>query len=272
MSIQAINWALEQPGSPTQKHVLLVLANYANESGESFPSTDTLCAATGLSNRCVRQARYDLIEAGLIEKSTTYTRNGVRLVMAGDAVNVAALSSKVAPDARKEAAPATSEKVAPAASYVAAPASKVAADAAPHNHHLTTNNHHTPYSPPKASKPRPKPKQEFALPDWVPVEAWNGWLEMRRSMKKPATVRAMEIAVKRLAAFKAQGHDPSDILETSTLNNWQGLFAPKSQRPHGQQAAPRMSESERNRNIIFEEMRAQYRSQDHANSERIIFQ
>ena len=39
MSVQAITWALDYAaGSVTEKVILLVLANYANEFGISWPS------------------------------------------------------------------------------------------------------------------------------------------------------------------------------------------------------------------------------------------
>ena len=43
MSVQAITWALDYAaGSVTEKVILLVLANYANEYGVSWPSQKTL--------------------------------------------------------------------------------------------------------------------------------------------------------------------------------------------------------------------------------------
>ena len=47
MSVQAITWALDySAGSVTEKVILLVLANYANEFGVSWPSQKTLAIAT----------------------------------------------------------------------------------------------------------------------------------------------------------------------------------------------------------------------------------
>lgn len=68
---------------------------------------------------------------------------------------------------------------------------------------------------------------DFILPDWIPADAWNGFLEMRKRIKKPLTDRAMTLAVGTLERLRAQGQDPAAVLDQSTLNTWQGLFAVK---------------------------------------------
>lgn len=64
MSIQAMAWAIEQAPvtDATARHVLLCLANYADQDGRAaFPSVGRLCEDTGLSSRTVR-AKLDLLE------------------------------------------------------------------------------------------------------------------------------------------------------------------------------------------------------------------
>ena len=63
------------------------------------------------------------------------------------------------------------------------------------------------------------------LPNWLPLDSWNGWLEMRRAMKRvPLTERAQQIALKQLAVWHEQGYDVEYILDESTLRGWRGLF------------------------------------------------
>lgn len=63
------------------------------------------------------------------------------------------------------------------------------------------------------------------IPHWLPADAWNGWLEMRRAMKRvPLTERAQQIALKQLAEYHAQGYDVAAILDESTMRGWRGLF------------------------------------------------
>src|SRR6266705_1905740 len=65
------------------------------------------------------------------------------------------------------------------------------------------------------------------LPDWIPKEAWDGWVEMRSRIKKPLTKRAIGMAISKLWDFKNRGYDIAKILDASTFNCWQGLFEPK---------------------------------------------
>jgi hypothetical protein len=68
MSIRAIDWALRQEiKSPTDKFVLVILANYVGDTGLAFPSTETISRITGLSGRSVIRALDRLVEQRWIE-------------------------------------------------------------------------------------------------------------------------------------------------------------------------------------------------------------
>lgn len=67
-----------------------------------------------------------------------------------------------------------------------------------------------------------------ALPDWLPRDAWDAWLEVRPKVKAPNTPRALQLAIAELDRLRGQGYDPKAVLEQSTLRGWRGLFAPKS--------------------------------------------
>jgi len=75
------------------------------------------------------------------------------------------------------------------------------------------------------------------LPDWIPADAWAGYVEMRKKQKKPLTDRATELVIKKLDEFRIKGHDVGAILDRSTENSWQGVFEPdrKSQGKNGVQ-------------------------------------
>ena len=68
------------------------------------------------------------------------------------------------------------------------------------------------------------------LPDWVPSEAWAGYVEMRKKIRKPMTDRAITLAVNTLDKLRLDGNDPGVVLDQSTLNAWQGLFAVRVER------------------------------------------
>lgn len=69
-----------------------------------------------------------------------------------------------------------------------------------------------------------------ALPDWVPADAWAGYIEMRKKIKKPMTDRATVLAVGVLIKLRDAGNEPGAVLDQSTMNSWQGLFEVKQER------------------------------------------
>jgi Helix-turn-helix domain len=71
MSFQAAGWAIEQQivKDPTARHVLLVLASYADKQGKSaFPSVDSLIEDTGLSRRTIFKKLEELTELGVVTR------------------------------------------------------------------------------------------------------------------------------------------------------------------------------------------------------------
>lgn len=73
-------------------------------------------------------------------------------------------------------------------------------------------------------------KNKLILPDWLPSEAWVDYLAMRIKIGKPATEKAISIAISKLNKLRGEGHDPSTVLENSIFNSYQGLFAPSENR------------------------------------------
>jgi hypothetical protein len=63
-----------------------------------------------------------------------------------------------------------------------------------------------------------------ALPDWLPKEPWDAWLEVRKKNRAPNTPRALRLALTELAKLKAAGQDVQAVLEQSTLRGWRGIF------------------------------------------------
>ena len=77
------------------------------------------------------------------------------------------------------------------------------------------------------NKTNKKPTNGFQLPDWIPEEQWNAWIEARVKIRKPATDYAKRVAVLKLDNLREQGHPPAQVLMQSAFNSWQGLFPPK---------------------------------------------
>jgi hypothetical protein len=66
-----------------------------------------------------------------------------------------------------------------------------------------------------------------AIPDWIPPEAWNGFMEMRKRVRAPMTNRAVQLVIADLVKLKTQGEDVGAVLDRSTQNSWKGVFPTK---------------------------------------------
>lgn len=63
------------------------------------------------------------------------------------------------------------------------------------------------------------------LPEWIDPEIWRAFEEMRKKVRKPLTDYARKLAISKLEQiYREHGHHPSDVLEQSILNGWQGLW------------------------------------------------
>lgn len=70
------------------------------------------------------------------------------------------------------------------------------------------------------------------LPNWIPEQAWEAYLEMRRKMgsKYRATEYAKQLLIKRLGGFKNEGMNIEAVIEQSIMRSWTGLFPVKEQK------------------------------------------
>lgn len=68
---------------------------------------------------------------------------------------------------------------------------------------------------------------DFALPEWIPTEAWDGYVAMRKKQRKPMTDRARDLKVAELQRFRDEGYDIGAILDKSTANSWTDIYPPK---------------------------------------------
>lgn len=79
MSFQAMTWAVKQKvGNATGKAVLLMLANYADEGGECFPSQERLAAECECSVATVQRWLRAFEDWGAIERRKQYGEGGYR--------------------------------------------------------------------------------------------------------------------------------------------------------------------------------------------------
>ena len=62
------------------------------------------------------------------------------------------------------------------------------------------------------------------LPNFIPAEAWNEYLAMRKQIKKPATEYAQKLLIKKLLKMFNDGDDLEVVLENSIVNNWTDVY------------------------------------------------
>lgn len=91
-------------------------------------------------------------------------------------------------------------------------------------------------SPPSASSDeeaggKPPNPPRCALPGWLGSEAWAAWKRHRKAMRKPLTADAEALSLRELTKMKADGYDPTAVIENAILKGWQGLYPPKDDAP-----------------------------------------
>jgi hypothetical protein len=65
------------------------------------------------------------------------------------------------------------------------------------------------------------------LPEWLPQEDWQDFLEMRRKIRAPLTLGGEKRIIATLGKMKVQGYDVKVVLGLSIENSWRGVFPPK---------------------------------------------
>lgn len=67
------------------------------------------------------------------------------------------------------------------------------------------------------------------VPDWIPRELFDNWIEMRKVTKHPVTGPAILAGISVLKKLRLEGQDVATVLENTILNGWRGFFPVKIQ-------------------------------------------
>lgn len=96
------------------------------------------------------------------------------------------------------------------------------------NEHITsTENTETNTETTGRSSKVAKAAPKFELPDWIPVEQWADFEDLRRKKKKPLTDRARALAVKELEKLRSSGQNVEEVIEQSVLHSWDSFYEVK---------------------------------------------
>lgn len=233
--------------TPSQKAVLMCLADYCHDDGSDWHSLAAIMAWTCLGRTTVIDAMKALETQGLIALARSPGKKHSTLLVL-DRIREAAESTGNPSDirtgepvsTRPDAVPHPSgSRTGPAAVPVRDP-DHTRPDAVPPPVRQPDAPVRQPYpkhqeasvkasvsnrEARRARKASPaKPRALEVLPEWVPADAWTGFSEMRRSIKKPMTETAARLMLLKLAKLRDGGHDPRAVLEKSTILNWAGIY------------------------------------------------
>ena len=191
MSFEQTAWAWQQKITPSEKLVLLRLADRCDEDHECWPSVERIGKDTGLCSRTVRRALSKLEERDLItrvdrpQKSNLYRLPTVEITIS---------------------TPLTQS-----------------------HPNLPEENLIQSKNPPIVPLTG-KTKREIwpVVPMCIDPGVWDDWCQYRRDLERknkkgvwsPGAARA---TIREAEKLKAAGHDPSDCLQTAIANGWQGL-------------------------------------------------
>lgn len=195
--------------SPAQKAVLISMADQANDDGYCWPSVGTISNRTCLSERAVQGAIKWLQSAGLLGTSERRGTSSVYQITPAAYAPPQMLRPADAAPTPAGNAPPPPQMLHP-----------TPADAAP----KPSMNRQLNHQEPKDTRAK---TQAFVLPDWIPSDTWAAFMETRRAKKAKSTDYALGLIVKSLETFRAEGHNPVDILNKSIKSGWSDVYPPK---------------------------------------------
>lgn len=198
-----------------QTRVLIALFSFRNKATNTvWPSRASIAERTGLHPSNISSATTALVNLGWItkegvggfSKSTRYTLNVPDLP----------IGEKVADQAT----------VAESATVAQQATQTVAERATPPVADQATRKEQSIEQSIEQSKKTRKRASTFVLPDWIDQAHWDAWHSCAK--RKNATDAQKQMAVEKLAKWRAEGIDHALALENAAIAGWQGLFEPKT--------------------------------------------
>lgn len=200
MSVKVMSAVFESKTlGPTERLIMLALADHCDDAGRCYPSNARLCERTGLSERAVRTNIRALEDAGYLTVQIGVGQGGANVY-------------HVRPDGGQQMPPAAN-----------APGSK-----------CRTGGQQV---PPDGAADAPKPSLTIKEPsksntgeavavlaEVVGQDLAQAFVAHRKAGKSPLTTHAAQLIAKKLSAFP----DPAAAIETSIINGWKGVFAERS--------------------------------------------
>lgn len=229
VSIMALVWE-KAPYKGSDLITLLALADWSDDSGVSWPSINTLAIKTRQSERntqyCIRKLTKDnYLSVKKRKESSSQYRINISMLRGG---------AKIAP-IPDEGVQNTTGGV------------QNGAENLPQIAPYTSEIHHKEHTlnigpllndfsltPKENGKTKKHTKVlEVILPDWLPAEEWNGWLEMRQKMHKAATPLAQKYAIEELDTLRISGQNVREVMRRAISKNWLAFYPIKTEQSNG---------------------------------------
>lgn len=222
MSVALMTLAWKSTYQTGKKMVLLALCDNANDQGECFPSISMLVDKCSMSERSVFNHIADLEKDGAIKRnnragrSTIYQLDPCKFCTPEQPLTPATVA-EVQPLTPANSAPPPLQRLHPTPATVA----PTPATVAPITIKEPSSNQ-IPNTKDKAQAP-------VVLPDWLPMDSWQAFMQTRKKKKASDTPYAIGLILKDLTKFHSSGHDVAEILNRSIKGGWSDVYEPKPQ-------------------------------------------
>ena len=198
-----------------QTRVLVALFSFRNKvTNTVWPSRAAIAERTGMHTSNISSATTALVALGWLTKEGLGGHSkATRYTLCVPAITAPKQATAVA----HSATVAESATVAHSAtSTVAHSATRPLADSATRKEQSIEQS--------IEQKKKRVPAPAFVLPEWINELHWDAWHSTAK--RRNASPAQKQMAVEKLAAWKAQGIDHALALENAALAGWQGLFKP----------------------------------------------
>jgi hypothetical protein len=243
VSVRVISQVLEASAhAGSELLMLVVLADYSDDAGNSYPAVPSLARKCRMSPRNANYILAALQASGELrvlknEGPRGTNRYRIMLDQLGKQPLQAASALKPVAPLKPASPPPPEEGCTPEAAFTLKPTSATPEAGFPKPLKPTSDepplNRQEPSSSPRK---RVSSSAAIKLPECVPADAWADFVEMRKAIRKPMTAKAKHLCLLKLVQLRDSGHDPRAVLEQSVVHSWADLYRIKPEqrgRPGG---------------------------------------
>jgi len=241
MSVRCITQVLDKSRhAGSELLMLVVLADYSDDDGNSYPSVASLARKCRMSPRnanYVLAALQDSGELRVLKNEGPKGTNRYRIMLSqlggnplqpASPLKGASPMQPVAPST--PAAGCTPEKDCTLKPVSAPPEAGFLKPLKPASDEPSLNRQ----EPSEEKAPRSRAPvfdaSAIELPDWLDRALWARWVKHRRTIRKSLSDEGARLSVEKLERYRAQGYAPQDVIEHAIASGHQGLFPPPDRR------------------------------------------